>query len=94
MECIFGQQTGNNPFLKNVGNNKENTINFLDEVSKQLAAVSPEDLCKYFLQTQSIIQQLAVLRMEAEQRTTVLRMVAEQRNKIFNKYVVIKSNNW
>ena len=79
MECIFGQQT-KNLFLKNINSDKENTINFLDEVSKQLAAVSPEDPCKYFLQTQSIIQQSAVLRLEAEQRTAVLTMEAEQHN--------------
>ena len=80
LEWIFGRQT-DNPFLKNVGNDKENTMNFLDEVSKNLAGVSPEDLRKYFLQTQSIIQQSAVLRLEAEQRTAVVTMEAEQSNK-------------
>ena len=47
--------------------NKDNTIDFLDQVSKQLATISPERLCKYFLQTQSIIQELVILRMEALQ---------------------------
>ena len=66
MEWIFGRQM-ENPFLKNVGSEKNNSINFLDQVSKQVGTISPEDLRKYFLQTQSIIQQSAMLRMEAEQ---------------------------
>ena len=66
MEWIFGQQM-EILFLKNVGNNKDNSINFLDQVSKQLGTISPKDICKYFLQTQSKIQQLMILRMKVEQ---------------------------
>lgn len=75
MEWIFRQRT-KDLFLKNLNSNKNNIINFLDQVSKQLAAVSLEDLSKYFLQTQSIIQQLAMLQMEAEERNEDLQQIS------------------
>ena len=77
MEWIFGQQM-ENPFLKNVNSDKDNTIIFLDQVSKQLAVISLEDLCKYFLQTQSIIQQSEILRMEAEQDKEDLQQICSE----------------
>ena len=82
MGWIFGQQM-KILFLKNVGNNKNNSIKFLDQVSKQLGTISPEDICKYFLQTQSIIQQLMILRMEVEQGKKYLeRICYDQKEEI------------
>ena len=84
MEWIFGRQT-ENPFLKNVGSEKDNSINFLDQVSKQVGTISPEDLCKYFLQTQSIIQQSAMLRMEAEQgKDDLERICSDQKQQMID----------